>query len=123
MDLLHRVVFRTFNGEIPPDMEVDHINGIRTDCRLSNLRLLTPKQNCIERTLRNNRSSKYLYVSYNKEKKKWSCQITVDKVQFRVGYYETEDEAGYVSEQIQNGIYPPELLARIEAKKKTNTNG
>jgi len=43
--LLHRVVWITFNGEIPEGMTIDHINGIKTDNRLLNLRLGTQKEN------------------------------------------------------------------------------
>lgn len=43
--LVHRLVFSTFNGPIPPGMTVDHINGIKTDNRLSNLQLLTRGDN------------------------------------------------------------------------------
>ncbi len=46
---VHRLVFEAFNGIIPEGLEVDHINGIRDDNRLINLRLLTPKENCQSR--------------------------------------------------------------------------
>lgn len=41
----HRVIWYYFNGEIPESYEIDHINGIKTDNRLENLRLVTPKEN------------------------------------------------------------------------------
>ena len=44
--LVHRIVWETFNGEIPEGMEIDHINTIRDDNRLENLRLVTHKENC-----------------------------------------------------------------------------
>lgn len=44
--LLHRVIWETFNGEIPDGYELDHINAIKTDNRLDNLRLVTHKENC-----------------------------------------------------------------------------
>lgn len=42
---IHRLVWETFNGEIPEGYEVNHINEITTDNRLSNLNLLTHSQN------------------------------------------------------------------------------
>lgn len=44
--LVQRIVWDAFNGPIPKDFEVDHINDIRTDNRLENLQLLTHKDNC-----------------------------------------------------------------------------
>lgn len=41
----HRFIYEYFNGTIPPHLEVDHINHIKDDNRLENLRLITPKEN------------------------------------------------------------------------------
>jgi len=41
----HRLVYETFNGEIPQGYEIDHINTIRDDNRLENLRCVTHKEN------------------------------------------------------------------------------
>jgi len=43
--LQHRIVWETFNGEIPDGYEVDHINNVREDNRLCNLQLLTRLDN------------------------------------------------------------------------------
>ena len=43
--LVHRLVFEAFNGTIPENMQVNHINEIKTDNRLSNLNLMTCKEN------------------------------------------------------------------------------
>ena len=41
----HRFVFEVFNGKIPPHLEIDHINGDKTDNQKINLQLLTHQQN------------------------------------------------------------------------------
>ena len=43
--LRHRVIWYYFNGEIPEGMEIDHINGMPSDNRLENLRVVTHKDN------------------------------------------------------------------------------
>ena len=43
---MHRLVWEAFNGKIPEGLQVNHINEIKSDNRLSNLNLMTPKENC-----------------------------------------------------------------------------
>lgn len=43
--LVHKLVWETFVGDIPEGMQVNHINEIKTDNRLGNLNLMTPKEN------------------------------------------------------------------------------
>lgn len=42
---VHRIVWEAFNDQIPEGMEIDHINAIRDDNRLVNLRVVTHKEN------------------------------------------------------------------------------
>ena len=42
---INRLVWIAFNGQIPENMQVNHINEIKSDNRLSNLNLMTPKEN------------------------------------------------------------------------------
>lgn len=39
--LVHRIIWIMLNGDIPDKMEIDHINGVRDDNRIENLRLVT----------------------------------------------------------------------------------
>ena len=41
----HRFVYEVFNGKIPPHLEIDHINGDKTDNQKINLQLLTHQKN------------------------------------------------------------------------------
>jgi len=43
--LEHRYVWKQANGDIPKGMQIHHINGIKTDNKLSNLALVTSAQN------------------------------------------------------------------------------
>ena len=42
---VHTLIWEAFNGEIPEGMEIDHINAVRTDNRLENLRIMTHQEN------------------------------------------------------------------------------
>lgn len=44
----HRLVWKAFNGEIPDGFEIDHINCIKSDCRLVNLQLMSRQDNMIK---------------------------------------------------------------------------
>lgn len=48
---VHRLVAITFLGEVPVGMHVCHNNGIKTDCRLENLRIDTIKSNFRDRII------------------------------------------------------------------------
>ena len=45
--LVHRLVWTAFNGPIPTELQINHINEVKSDNRLVNLDLMTPKQNVI----------------------------------------------------------------------------
>lgn len=45
MYLVHRLVWITFNGQIPEGYEVNHINEVKSNNRLENLNLMTHKEN------------------------------------------------------------------------------
>ena len=43
---LHRLVYRTFIGNIPEGMVIDHIDGNTSNNNVCNLRCVTPSENC-----------------------------------------------------------------------------
>ena len=43
--LAHRMIWESVHGLIPAGMQINHINGIKTDNRLVNLELVTPHEN------------------------------------------------------------------------------
>ncbi len=43
--LVHRLVWEAFNGPLPSNLEINHKNGRKQDNRLSNLEVITHKEN------------------------------------------------------------------------------
>ena len=89
----HRLVFEYFNGEIPSGLQVDHINNIRTDNRISNLQLLSNKENARYRKKQCNNTSGLVGASYDKRTKKWQAQININGKDKYLGRFETAEEA------------------------------
>lgn len=78
----HRLAWLYVYG-VFPDKHVDHINGVRTDNRLINLRAATPAQNQQNQKVRCDNTSKHAGVSWSKLHSKWYVYISVaNKRQF-----------------------------------------
>jgi hypothetical protein len=74
----HRLVWEHFYGPIPEGMQIDHINGVRDDNRLENLRLATNSQNGMNTKKYKNNTSGVRGVRWNKSKGKWEASINVN---------------------------------------------
>ena len=74
---------------------IDHINGNITDDRLSNLRVVTHRENlstCF-RSDKKKLTSQYAGVSWNKRAGKWYAKIQYKGVHISLGYYDVELDA------------------------------
>ena len=71
---------------------VDHINKIRDDNRVSNLRHVTQSQQAANRNRFNNKPTKGCYWHSNK----WRAQICINYHRYHLGRYETEQEAANI---------------------------
>ncbi len=79
-------------GEFPK-LEVDHINNDKDDNRISNLRLATRNQNCLNTTLSKASTSGYKGVYWHKHSKKWNLQYTFNGKVKSGGYFNSKEEA------------------------------
>ena len=89
----HRVAWYLHNGEDPKALQIDHINGDRSDNRISNLRLATPTQNARNMRKRKGTTSIYKGVHWYERKGKWRAQIRANGKENHLGYFATELDA------------------------------
>jgi hypothetical protein len=86
----HRLAWLYTYGYLPR-LDVDHINGVLDDNRVSNLRLATKSQNIANSQLRSDNTSGRKGVV--RRGKKWGAQIICNGKRHYLGSYETVDEA------------------------------
>lgn len=87
----HRLAWLYIFG-VMPEM-IDHVNGIRTDNRLSNLRECTSSQNAINRKIQSNNKSGTTGVSWNKKESKWKAYAKIKGKIINLGTYMGKEEA------------------------------
>ena len=96
----HRLAWLYVYGEMPPE-DIDHINHIRTDNRIKNLRLATREANTRNITMRKDNQSGFNGVSFKGHA--WDAFISVDRKNKHLGRYYSKIDA---------------IAARIRANKK-----
>lgn len=79
---------------IPPGMIVDHINRIRHDNRMSNLRIILRGDNNKNSVVRKNKiGSQYRGVYYKKTTKKYCVKLISNNKQIHLGYFDNKLDA------------------------------
>jgi|DEB19_MinimDraft_2_1074335.scaffolds.fasta_scaffold61179_1 hypothetical protein len=91
--LAHRLAMMWIDGEMPPNL-VDHINGVRDDNRISNLRKVTMAGNQQNRRgAASNSRSGVIGASYRASNGKWVSQIRINGVATHIGSFDTKAQA------------------------------
>lgn len=79
-------------GRNPSD-RLDHINGIKTDNRISNLRECTRSQNSANSNLHSLNTSGLKGVTFHKKSKKWQSAVKVDGKSIYLGLFVSKYDA------------------------------
>lgn len=87
--LAHRLAWLYVNGKFP-EGEIDHVNGTRSDNKISNLRAANRGQNC-----QNKRSSRIGLRGVQRIKKsgKWVAQIGFGGKRYHLGTFDSQSDA------------------------------
>ena len=88
----HRLAWLYMYGEWPED-QIDHINRVRTDNRICNLREVTNKQNGQNAGKYSHNTSGHTGVSWNKHRSKWRAHIRHSQKSIRLGDFTNIEDA------------------------------
>lgn len=99
----HRIIFMMFHGYLPK--VVDHINGIKNDNRIENLRAATKSQNGFNSKISKANKSGVKGVSWDKKRKKWKVQISINCKNKCIGRYDDLELAELVATEARDKYY------------------
>ncbi len=91
--LAHRIAWLYVHGFWPPH-QIDHINMIRDDNRIANLRLATNAENTMNRLVQGNNRAGVRGAHFHKASGLWHATITKNGRTHSLGYYRNPDDAG-----------------------------
>jgi hypothetical protein len=90
----HRLAWYLYYGEWPnTGKHIDHIDRNKLNNKISNLRLVTPKENMFNKVSAKGKVNNYRGVSYRKDRGKWRAQISINNKCVHLGTFLTEEEA------------------------------
>lgn len=99
----HRLAWYMTHQQVPD--QIDHINGDRTDNRITNLRNCTHTQNCRNCKIRKNNTSKCVGVHWDKNNRKWQASIKVNYVSIHLGRFDDIEDAKQARIEAENKYY------------------
>lgn len=115
----HRIIYEAFVKQIDEGLAIDHINGIRTDNRITNLREATWYQNSIygAEIRRNAGKTSSMYLGVDKIHSRGIAYYRVRHLSTYIATFRCEHIAGFVAKMVREGIIPPEPIGRNTMKK------
>lgn len=137
----HRLCwFLYYDTIIPSDIQIDHINNIKLDNRIVNLRLCTNAQNSKKKPLRADNKSGYKGICYTIDRNKYgtiyhyyTAAIAIDKKSYKIGrfkdpiiaasYYDSAARYYFKDFSLCNfsdEILPPMTIEQLQIHKKNN---
>lgn len=103
----HRVAWAITHGEWPTG-EIDHINGDRSDNRITNLRDVSSQENKRNAARRCDNKSGAVGVRFRRDNRKWEARIFTDGGERSLGCFDDFNEAASArkAEEVRLGYHP-----------------
>ena len=89
----HRLIWIFHKGSVPDGMQIDHINGIRNDNRIENLRLATQQQNILNVPVKRTSTTGLKGVHFEPRTGKFYSVIKINGKAKGLGTFVTAEEA------------------------------
>lgn len=105
--LAHRLAWMLAHGDWPHG-QIDHINGLRTDNRIANLRDVSASENQQNRH-RAQGANRFPWVSWKRAERRWRAAFNVAGRTITVGHFDTEKAAfdAAVARRVSMGLPVP----------------
>ena len=90
--LAHRLAWLYEHGEFPKG-SLDHINHVKTDNRIKNLRIATQKENIRNMSMSSRNTTGHTGVCFHKHANKYVAHVRVDYKKIHLGTFENIEDA------------------------------
>ena len=106
----HRLVWSLLKGEIPDNMQIDHINRDKTDNKIENLRLVDNRANALNKKFKIGKTG---ILGVTKDRIYYKVSFTVNGKSIHVGNFKDIKVAEKVAKEyykkILNDAFPPRI--------------
>lgn len=102
--LAHRLAWLHVHG-VWPSGDIDHVNRIKTDNRLINLREATRTQNNVNSKVRSDNTSGHRGVTWHRGSQKWRATVHLNGKQYQVGMFEVLEDAVEAQKVAQSKLH------------------
>jgi hypothetical protein len=100
----HRLAWLYVYGVMPIN-NIDHINGIKDDNRILNLRECTQQTNNYNSSIRKDNKSGIKGITFDKKSNKWRANIRVDGEQIHLGLFSHVLDAQVLMEHVREKLH------------------